>query len=1230
MKRFLLTTLLLALLGGGNVWARLVPDTDKYPIKELKDGDRFFIKGVYKAGTAGELLDTPRWLGVQYPKFTDEDFLVSRELAEYVGDPFVFEAEIAEGQLIDDEYQGFYLKNVMTGKWLKMESDNNPSLVVLADTKEDASVWAFAHVLDRLPTLTVIDEDESVLHMMTLASDGETVRFYNHNYNYNSNYHAYEPRTAHFTDGTTWMTLIPAKEETDEKAAALSELMELYQIADHIYPVAVGDGPGFFGTDFSNGFNTAFEEANADYIISTYGYSAEKFSEAAESLKPYLVTLFKGAPGPKDGGYYYIVNAFTGWVQPEKQRAAYAEGTLGYWGVLDHENAAYIWQFISLGNGTYAIKNMGTGQYLNTANRSGSVNLGDKEDVPVTCKQLAPGQYNIYLAPGNTSLHPMGHNSGASFSNTLCDFPGGADTQSAWYLTEVDESVMQPLLEEAARKQEALRAQKPLLEHINDFGNKLKPAFEYQIPATAKDITPTSASDFYSNGAMLGGAPEEERHGYSWGNDGQGYGALIDNNIDTWFHTFYGGGTNGAAVQWTAYNDDGTPADWAVPTTLHNLSMKLAEPASKVAFQVAPRHSTTFNSPTKIDVDVSHDGKNWTTISYGFDFFLPSTDAEVPFIMGTFDLGGTYEYVRFGNYKSDRSGARFFVFSELKVYDGAELTPTCQAATMDQNVLKAFLAAYSEANKYADKVSGDDIDAIRTADANLVSAYRDVMGVYADPDALTATMKVAAPIIANFKIADDHIGAYRSGTDITPLSNAYDDAEALLTNGYFTQEAINEADSTINAEMAKLKECIVMPEEGKWYQFRFASQDEWDTYNFNDGPNLIDRVATYAAGVYKDADTVYVEQYVDLSEVRNDSKFFSVPYDELAIPELSYFRFIPVENNRYLIQNKGTGFYIPYVTGRGWGCHASLIPAAFEINPVGASFCTFEMYNWFTGEKDPSQGPFTLHFCNPAQSYEVVTWIEHTLGTKSSLKCVAVDEDDTEIGPFYTDTEEDHLYPVTFVNNVTAIDGGVLYGVAGQCTEDEQQYVALEEKTELAAGEPGLILAQGDIVAIYLGEENTKEAQTVNGLCGVLQNDTLQASQNVAIYNYNEETELPHTWQIVEEQTVVGPNKAYLKLNGGIPAIAYDEIEMAMLVVGAATANPADVNGDGKTNTADVVAVYSFIEKGAAESGFTREAADVNGDDSVNTADVVAIYTAIIGDGGASSRRWMKHILSAE
>ena len=74
-----------------------------------------------------------------------------------------------------------------------------------------------------------------------------------------------------------------------------------------------------------------------------------------------------------------------------------------------------------------------------------------------------------------------------------------------------------------------------------------------------------------------------------------------------------------------------------------------------------------------------------------------------------------------------------------------------------------------------------------------------------------------------------------------------------------------------------------------------------------------------------------------------------------------------------------------------------------------------------------------------------------------------------------------------------------------------------------------------------------------------------------------------------------------------------DETYHVKIVRGEANYKKGDVNGDGKVNTADVVAVYSFIEKGTA-SGFTREAANVNGDTNgdVNTADVVAIYDIII------------------
>ena len=70
-------------------------------------------------------------------------------------------------------------------------------------------------------------------------------------------------------------------------------------------------------------------------------------------------------------------------------------------------------------------------------------------------------------------------------------------------------------------------------------------------------------------------------------------------------------------------------------------------------------------------------------------------------------------------------------------------------------------------------------------------------------------------------------------------------------------------------------------------------------------------------------------------------------------------------------------------------------------------------------------------------------------------------------------------------------------------------------------------------------------------------------------------------------------------------------VMLAATTAWAQNPSRANVNGDDNVNTADVVAIYSYIEQGDA-SGITREAADVNGDDDVNTADVVMVYDIII------------------
>lgn len=61
--------------------------------------------------------------------------------------------------------------------------------------------------------------------------------------------------------------------------------------------------------------------------------------------------------------------------------------------------------------------------------------------------------------------------------------------------------------------------------------------------------------------------------------------------------------------------------------------------------------------------------------------------------------------------------------------------------------------------------------------------------------------------------------------------------------------------------------------------------------------------------------------------------------------------------------------------------------------------------------------------------------------------------------------------------------------------------------------------------------------------------------------------------------------------------------------------NKFDVNRDGKVDTADITAIYNYIENGE-KSGISKSAADVNGDGKVNSADIMAVCNYLISGGG--------------
>ena len=209
----------------------------------------------------------------------------------------------------------------------------------------------------------------------------------------------------------------------------------------------------------------------------------------------------------------------------------------------------------------------------------------------------------------------------------------------------------------------------------------------------------------------------------------------------------------------------------------------------------------------------------------------------------------------------------------------------------------------------------------------------------------------------------------------------------------------------------------------------------------------------------------------------------------------------------------------------------------------------------------------------------------------------------------------------------------VTEGEGEEATEVTETTIELYEKDEFAAGEPCIIVL-GDLDPAVEFEEyelvipfpteavDHNYEFVANGIVGGLHDASCGAGVALSFDGKKFEA-------VGAGGSGFGAQTGVIDLTTYKGEVKGVETGMTLVIRGMAELpeirEPADVNGDGLKNTADVVAVYTFIEKGA-ESGFAREAADVNDDGNVNTADVVAIYTAIIGSDAAGSRKFRSNL----
>lgn len=210
---------------------------------------------------------------------------------------------------------------------------------------------------------------------------------------------------------------------TNKKLASVSSWTE----AGTVWAVGVspmGGGLAFGPQGGLNG-NSCWNDKNYATNANTSDFTTWTASDAGSIFVVESVSKFTI---PETGNFYTIECPLFENVQGVKKGLYVKEDGALVWGTVDLTNKNHYWvPTVDAANSTIALKNLGTGKYINGTNMSDAI-------ANATLKALGNNQFNI-IANG-TTVHANGHGGGVNASGNIVSWEGGRNSASAWSFVE--------------------------------------------------------------------------------------------------------------------------------------------------------------------------------------------------------------------------------------------------------------------------------------------------------------------------------------------------------------------------------------------------------------------------------------------------------------------------------------------------------------------------------------------------------------------------------------------------------------------------------------------------------------------------------------------------------------------------------------------------------------------------------------------------------------------------
>ena len=724
-------------------------------------------------------------------------------------------------------------------------------------------------------------------------------------------------------------------------------------------------------------------------------------------------------------------------------KAMYAQKDRASWKTLDESDCTFLWRFDKdEETGNYKVYNAAYENRFEQVSQSSTCEMSDLDAVEsemyinYVARNEETGLIQVSFRRADQSgdyvyVHQGGHASGAGKSGDCVGWTATAGA-STWYMIPVDEVEAQRLIDDFA----------PIKDH-----EKLVVLYDSILAAAKADLI--IAEDIAVVGDPIVTDASQFSSSVTEPSEGS-IEALIDGDASTFWHSIW---SNGNATQGTHFLQVDLGAPYETGLAMQFMRRNVAND------QTTDFSLYGYDSEPDVDATAKEDGQ-----LLGHFYFNDGTKGTL-FTSNAVTFEGAYQYIR--------------VYSEVTdvnrgYWHAAEIN-FLQAAANENAQYKFMGELYTNlVNVIADQADLTDDDIDIDAYNALKAAYDAFLTKFVDPTELRAAIAAAEPKLAVVVEGTDP-GYWPAESSAASMKQLLADAQTYDASGDYNPTTSANYTEQLNTGVENLFAEAIGITTGKWYQLGFLTERQyddlgWDTstacevYDSDDDKACNELFGTVAGpAIPVKAETGYnFPETVEIEDVIQGQALYLVAPEDFTDEAATWFRFVSVGDTAYVIQNKATGLFIR-AAGTSGGTTLDIHPSLFTVAAMGGGANLVQATT--------VDGEFNSYLHGQQSGSVFVTWNNTAIGCNSAIAIHEVgDVTEEPATAFNKSVEDGQLYAVCYPVAQSATEGAAFYTFKG-VSEDFTQ-VILSPATEVAAGQPAVLIVDGEYGTMEEDEEN--------------------------------------------------------------------------------------------------------------------------------------------------------------